>query len=66
MELDTVYDLPDELVVACGGPIRIIRLNRPDHLNATNHTLHKALADVFGQLDADPETRAAVIRHRWA
>jgi enoyl-CoA hydratase len=55
------YDLPDDVIVESDGPIRIIRLNRPDRLNATNHTLHKAIADVFGQLDADPEARAAVI-----
>jgi enoyl-CoA hydratase/carnithine racemase len=61
MELDTAYDLPDELVVECDGPIRVVRLNRPDHLNATNHTLHKAIADLFPQLDADPDARAAVI-----
>jgi enoyl-CoA hydratase len=55
------YDLPDDLVVEADGPIRIVRLNRPDHLNATNHTLHKALADLFPQLDADDEARVAVI-----
>jgi enoyl-CoA hydratase len=55
------YDLPDDLQVEAAGPIRIIRLNRPDHLNATNHSLHRALADVFPQLDADPDARAAVI-----
>ena len=36
------YDLPPELQVEADGPIRIVRLNRPDHLNATNHDLHKA------------------------
>jgi enoyl-CoA hydratase len=55
------YDLTDDVLVESDGPIRIIRLNRPDHLNATNHTLHKAIADVFAQLDADPGARAAVI-----
>lgn len=55
------YDLPDELQVEVDGPIRVIRLNRPDHRNATNHTLHRALADVFPQLDADTDARVAVI-----
>jgi enoyl-CoA hydratase len=55
------YDLPDELTVEVDGPIRVVRLNRPDRLNATNHTLHRALADVFPQLDADADARVAVI-----
>jgi enoyl-CoA hydratase len=55
------YDLPPELEVEIDGPIRIIRLNRPDDLNATNHVLHGALADVFPMLDADEDARVAVI-----
>jgi enoyl-CoA hydratase len=55
------YDLPDELQVESDGPIRVIRLNRPDDLNATNHVLHRALADVFPMLDADTDARVAVI-----
>jgi enoyl-CoA hydratase/carnithine racemase len=55
------YDLPDELQVEADGPIRIVRLNRPDRLNATNHELHAGLAALFPQLDADPEARVAVI-----
>ena len=31
------YDLPAEIQVEADGPIRVIRLNRPDQLNATNH-----------------------------
>src|SRR6476619_5729532 len=55
------YDLPDELQVEADGPIRIVRLNRPEQLNATNHPLHQGLADLFPQLDADPDARVAVI-----
>ena len=55
------YELPEELQVAADGPVRVIRLNRPDHLNATNHALHRALADVFPRLDADADARVAVI-----
>jgi len=55
------YDLPPELEVEIDGPIRIVRLNRPDELNATNHELHRGLADLFPQLDADADARAAVI-----
>jgi enoyl-CoA hydratase len=57
----TTYDLPDELEVTSDGPVRIVRLNRPDHLNATNHALHKGLAELFPQIDADEEARAVVL-----
>jgi enoyl-CoA hydratase/carnithine racemase len=55
------YDLPDEIEVDADGPIRIVRLNRPEQLNATNHALHVGLAALFPQLDADDEARVAVI-----
>jgi enoyl-CoA hydratase/carnithine racemase len=55
------YDLPDEIRMEVDGAVRIVRLNRPAQLNATNHVLHQGLADVFVQLDADPDARAAVI-----
>ena len=55
------YDVPPEIQVESDGPVRVIRLNRPDALNASNHALHKGIADVWPQLDADPEARAAVV-----
>ncbi len=57
----STYDLPEELQVRSDGPVRVITLNRPDDLNATNHVLHAGLASLFPQLDADAEARAAVI-----
>ena len=57
----TTYDVPDEIQVEADGPIRIIRLNRPDDLNATNHVLHQGLAELFPQLDADLDARVAVL-----
>jgi enoyl-CoA hydratase/carnithine racemase len=57
----TTYDLPDELQVRSEGPVRIITLNRPEQLNATNHVLHAGLAALFPQLDADEEARVAVL-----
>ena len=57
----TTYDLPDEIQIEADGPLRIVRLNRPDELNATNHALHQGLADLFPQLDADTEARVAVL-----
>jgi enoyl-CoA hydratase/carnithine racemase len=55
------YDLPDEIQIEADGPIRIVRLNRPDDLNATNHVLHQGLAALFPQLDADLDARAVVL-----
>jgi enoyl-CoA hydratase len=55
------YQVPDSIVVEVDGPIRIVRLNRPDALNATNHELHKGLAGLFPQLDADRDARAVVL-----
>jgi enoyl-CoA hydratase/carnithine racemase len=55
------YDVPDEIQVEADGPIRIIRLNRPDALNATNHELHAGLAGLFPQLDADTDARVALL-----
>ncbi|HEY8059571.1 MAG TPA: enoyl-CoA hydratase/isomerase family protein [Acidimicrobiales bacterium] len=57
----TTYDVPAEIQVESDGPIRIIRLNRPDNLNATNHVLHQGLAELFPQLDADLDARVAVL-----
>ena len=55
------YDVPPVIEVDADGPVRIVRLNRPEHLNATNHELHRGLADLFPQIDADLEARAVVL-----
>lgn len=55
------YELPNELEVTSDGAVRIVRLNRPDELNATNHELHQGLAELFPQLDADDDARAVVL-----
>jgi enoyl-CoA hydratase len=55
------YDLPPEIEVEADGPIRIVRLNRPEQLNATNRSLHRGLADLFPQIDLDLDARAVVI-----
>jgi enoyl-CoA hydratase len=57
----THYDLPDEIQVEADGPVRLIRLNRPEQLNATNHVLHQGLAELFPQLDSDGAARVAVL-----
>jgi enoyl-CoA hydratase/carnithine racemase len=56
-----MYDVPTEITVEADGSLRIVRLNRPDELNAVNHALHEGLADLFPQITADKEARAVVI-----
>ncbi len=56
-----MYDVPEELVVEADGPVRIIRLNRPDDLNAVNLGLHEGIADLWPQIDEDLDARAVVI-----
>jgi enoyl-CoA hydratase len=55
------YDLPDELLVSGDGPIRTVTLNRPEHSNAINPALHRALGRVWIQLHDDPDARVVVL-----
>ena len=56
----STYSVPDEIQVEADGPIRVVRLNRPEQLNATNHQLHEGLAQLWPQIDADADARADV------
>jgi enoyl-CoA hydratase/carnithine racemase len=55
------YDLPDVIHVDADGPVRVVRLTRPEQLNAVNDDLHLGLTQVFSQLSADPDARVAVV-----
>jgi enoyl-CoA hydratase len=55
------YELPDVMRVEVDGPVRIVRLARPDQLNAINDDLHLALTQVFPQLSVDADARVAVV-----
>ena len=55
------YELPDAVRVESDGPVRIVRLSRPEQLNAVNEDLHLGLTQVFPMLTADTEARVAVI-----
>jgi enoyl-CoA hydratase len=55
------YELPEELVVEAEGSVRVVRMNRPDQLNAVNRELHWALAHVWRQLSADREARVVIL-----
>jgi enoyl-CoA hydratase len=51
----------DVLIVEEQGPIRIVRLNRPDALNAANPALHTRLSKVWRELASDPECAVVVL-----
>jgi enoyl-CoA hydratase len=55
------YDVPDAIALQADGPVLVVRLNRPDRLNATNHELHQGLAELFPQVDADTDVHALVL-----
>ncbi|MGH9092975.1 MAG: enoyl-CoA hydratase/isomerase family protein, partial [Acidimicrobiales bacterium] len=55
------YDVGPSITVEEDGPVRLVRLDRPEQLNATDHALHRGLAGFFPQLDADDGARAAVL-----
>ncbi|MBX6387741.1 MAG: enoyl-CoA hydratase/isomerase family protein [Frankia sp.] len=50
-----------ELLLEERGPVRIVTLNRPEALNATNERLHAALVAVWRHIADDRSARAVVI-----
>lgn len=50
-----------ELLIESRGAVRIVTLNRPEAMNATNERLHDALIAVWRHIEADPEARAVVL-----
>jgi enoyl-CoA hydratase/carnithine racemase len=55
------YDVPPSIQLERDEAVLIVRLNRPEQLNATNQELHKGLAELWPQIDDDPEVRAVVL-----
>src|SRR5262245_33754986 len=55
------YEVPDAIALEREGPVLVVRLNRPDRLNATNPELHQGLAELFPQIDEDPDVHAVVL-----
>lgn len=49
------------LIVDVQNSVKLIRLNRPDALNALNSELLGELADALAKADADPKVRAIVL-----
>ena len=57
----TDIKVPDAIQVVRDGDVLVVRLNRPDALNATNRELHAGLAALWPQIDEAWDIRAAVI-----
>ena len=55
------YALPEVLQVTFDGPVRIVRLNRPDQLNAFDEDLHAGFASLWLQIEGDVDARAVVL-----
>lgn len=53
--------LPDEIQVAADGPLRLVTLNRPEQLNATNAALHRGIAEVWRWLAEDAEAKVVIL-----
>ena len=53
--------MPKTLILEPHGPVLLIRLNRPEALNALNQHLMRELAEVLTAADADPAIRCLVI-----
>lgn len=53
--------MADVLTVEHDGPVRVVTLNRPDHLNAFDSELHDAFLAAVRRLDDDAEARAVVL-----
>ncbi len=55
------YNLSGVLCVEADGPVRIVTLNRPDHLNAFDDELHSEFARLWQLVERDDEARAVVL-----
>jgi enoyl-CoA hydratase len=53
--------LPEEIQIHADGPVRLVTLNRPEQLNATNEALHRGLSLVWRQLADDADARVAIL-----
>jgi enoyl-CoA hydratase len=51
----------ETILVEIQGAVTIVRLNRPQALNALNSTVMNELIDAFARYDADPAQRCAIL-----
>lgn len=60
-EAVTAHGVGEELLVEARDGVRLVTLNRPNALNATDEALHGQIARIWAELDADPSVRAIVL-----
>jgi enoyl-CoA hydratase/carnithine racemase len=56
-----VYELSDVLKVEADGAVRIVTLNRPEHMNAFSDELHAEFNRLWTMIDRDDNVRAVVL-----
>ena len=61
MSSDTDVNADDQVLLEREGPIAIVRLHRPDRLNAFTAAMCERLIAVFDETDADDSVRAVVL-----
>lgn len=59
--MPNLYDLPDDILVSAEGDLRLITLNRPDHLNASTTEMLFSYPKLFRALAEDPGARVAIL-----
>ena len=57
----TYDDLAPELLVTCEGNLRIVTMNRPEHMNAFSSELHDAMCAMWERFDDDDDAAAVLI-----
>jgi enoyl-CoA hydratase len=60
----SAYGLPDSLTIESHGAVRVVRLDRPDELNAVDAEMHEGLSRLFWQFNEDTDVRAVVVTGR--
>jgi enoyl-CoA hydratase/carnithine racemase len=55
------YEVPDSLIVAIDGPVRVVTLNRPEDRNAFDEMLKEWFPRLLMQIDRDRDARAVVL-----
>ena len=53
--------MPDRLVVTNEGPVRVLRIQRPEVRNAVDSKLAKALREAWLAFDKDPEAKVGIL-----
>jgi enoyl-CoA hydratase len=56
-----IYELSDVIKVESDGGVRIVTLNRPEHLNAFSEEMHTEFNRLWSFIDRDDEARSVVL-----